>query len=417
MGSDIGDHPGQVETFGEELVPTPQPQPAGGGSTTSQLVFPGGNGPCSNCQEADHPDKKWYSSQSDLAGVPTALIGRLDPRARHYPVCKTITAALGWGVLVESALLNRQLNEDYDRTMAAAGRGSGVESHIEFYGPKPTLDARQAFVDYVNLRWPIRIFSLDPVVDSRTSKTPTRGGARLQIALAMGFVSGTINAQGLLQSSRQLEWDMATVALNQTAIGFSHGDDTFGWRFYPRFQTPPNQGQCVGVLGIVAGGPTTDQDMRERQLEPMQRECVAIVVMPSFVPYVTFESRSRFFRLTDPKCTEISMRQTMLLSRSIKAMQQMRRPVLGLRRRLIATATSNCCSTACTNSTETLPMQSMRVPVAVREHRRRVRAVQQRRDRPGPRAGRLVRRPGHRRRTAPPRCSWWARASASTACS
>jgi hypothetical protein len=54
----------------------------------------------------------------------------------------------------------------------------------------------------------------------------------------------------------------------------------------------------------------------------MQRACVAIVVMPSFVPYVTFDSRSRFFKLTDPECTEVTMHQTMLLSRSIKAIQQ-----------------------------------------------------------------------------------------------
>ena len=51
------------------------------------------------------------------------------------------------------------------------------------------------------------------------------------------------------------------------------------------------------------------------------RECTAIVIMPSFVPYVTFDTRSEFFHLTNPKRTDASMRQTLELSRSIKAMQ------------------------------------------------------------------------------------------------
>ena len=173
--------------------------------------------------------------------------------------------------------------------------------------------------DFVDLLAPA-LFALDPVVDQQNIEDAYSRRRELQIALAMGFVSGRINAQGMLQFSRKLEWDMATVALKQTVIGFSHGDDTFGWRFYPRFHTPPNKGNVSAFWESIAGGPTTDQGIRDRHLEPMMRECVVIVVMPSFVPYVTFESHSRFVRLTDPKCTEISMRQTMLLSRSTKVM-------------------------------------------------------------------------------------------------
>ena len=237
-----------------------------------------------------------------------------------------MTAALAWGLLVESALLNDQLNQDYREVLVAKGCGAGCpvpeNAWIEFYGPNPPQYARQAFCDYVRCRWPVRTFSLDPRWTRRTSKTPIRGAASCKSPWPWASLSGTVNANGLLQYSRRLETDMATVALNQTAIGFSNCNDTFGWRFYPRYQTPPFKGNVSAFWETVAGGPTTEQDLRDRELEPMQRECEAIVVMPSFVPYVTFESRSRFFRLTDPKITEISMRQTMLLSRSIKAMQQ-----------------------------------------------------------------------------------------------
>ena len=83
-----------------------------------------------------------------------------------------------------------------------------------------------------------------------------------------------MNAQSMMKFARQLDWDMQAVALNQTAVGFSNGNDTFGWRFYPRYQTPPNKGNVVALWESLAGGPTTDQDLRHRQLEPQTRECV-----------------------------------------------------------------------------------------------------------------------------------------------
>jgi hypothetical protein len=52
------------------------------------------------------------------------------------------------------------------------------------------------------------------------------------------------------------------------------------------------------------------------------RECTAIIVMPSFVPFVTFDVRTSWFSLTHPKATAQSMRQAMLLSRSVKSLQQ-----------------------------------------------------------------------------------------------
>ena len=32
-----------------------------------------------------------------------------------------------------------------------------------------------------------------------------------------------------------------TIALNRTQVGFSHGENTFGWQLYPRFQTPDTE--------------------------------------------------------------------------------------------------------------------------------------------------------------------------------
>src|SRR5690606_22246353 len=55
--------------------------------------------------------------------------------------------------------------------------------------------------------------------------------------------------------------------------------------------------------------------------EPGMRECVAVVIMPSFVPHVTLDVRSNFFELVDPDDTGASMEDTVYWSRQIRTMK------------------------------------------------------------------------------------------------
>ncbi len=143
----------------------------------------------------------------------------------------------------------------------------------------------------------------------------------LQVAMAMAFASGRMSASALDRYARRLETDMSTIALNKTAVAFAHGDDTFGWRFYPRVQTPPTRGTLVTFAETLCG-PGADADLAQRKLEPGQRECTAIIVMPSFVPALTLDVRTNWFSLAHPTATDQTMRQTMRLSRSVQAMRQ-----------------------------------------------------------------------------------------------
>jgi hypothetical protein len=236
--------------------------------------------------------------------------------------CKTTTAALAWAIIVESSLLNDQLIQDMREAGTASGRPLPPTDCMEFFHPFPSPEARMAFNDYVRCRWPIRVFALDPVTQDQNVADAFSRRRELQVAAALGFASGQMNEQALMRFTRRLEWDMATIQLNRTVVGFSHGSDTFGWRFYPRFQTPPTPGTFVAFGQTLFGGPSRDADIRQRELESGTRECTAIVVMPSFVPYVTFDVRTNWFKLTNPKQTEVSMKETLELSRSIKAMQQ-----------------------------------------------------------------------------------------------
>lgn len=235
----------------------------------------------------------------------------------------TTTVALAWAILVESALLNERLARDIKEASSAKNGRIPILENPHFYLPDPGVMEREVFNEYVKCRWPIHVFALDPVTQDQNVADAFARRRELQIAMALAFASGEINAQGLMRFTRRLEWDMATIGLNRTVVGFSHGDDTFGWRFTPRFQTPPIKGNLATFRETLLGGPTRDEDIRQRELEPGMRECVAIVIMPSFVPYVQFDTRTNWFCLTHPKHTDASMHETMQMSRSIKSMEQL----------------------------------------------------------------------------------------------
>jgi hypothetical protein len=135
-----------------------------------------------------------------------------------------------------------------------------------------------------------------------------------------GVDAPAVNAQAMQRFTRRLELEMATVQLNKTAVGFSHGADTFGWRFYPRVQSPPTR-SSLAALGETVCGPSTDADLAQRQLEPGQRECVAIIVMPAFVPWITLDVRSNWFSLTHPKATDPGMTQAIRLAQAVRTMR------------------------------------------------------------------------------------------------
>ena len=133
---------------------------------------------------------------------------------------------------------------------------------------------------------------------------------------------GRINANQFSRFARRLESEYETVDLNRTQIGFSHGDDVFGWRFYPRFQAPPVSGNISTLVrDNILGGPSRNRLLRGERLEPGPRECVALVVMPSFVPNFTLEVATNWFGLANPKHKAFDHTQAMHLSRKVQAIR------------------------------------------------------------------------------------------------
>ncbi|MEK6262035.1 MAG: hypothetical protein AABP62_25840 [Planctomycetota bacterium] len=250
---------------------------------------------------------------------------------QHDKHAETATEALGWAILIESALLNQQLNEDLQRVSQDPNcHCVPAGQPYCFYGPNPDPAAKQAFTEYVKCRWPIHVFALDPVTQQQNVADSFSLRREMQLAIALAFKQQFVNAQSLTRYMRRIEQDVRTIALNQTAVGFGAGDDTFGWRFFPRVQTPDVEGTLT-VIGrdLLMGGPNKDQGLRRRRIEPGMRECMALVVMPSFVKHVRFDVRTNWFPLVPGHLTQVfhtartpaSMEKTVEWSKLIKSME------------------------------------------------------------------------------------------------
>jgi hypothetical protein len=232
------------------------------------------------------------------------------------------TAALAWAIIVDSALLTDQLVQDMKETASSKGCACAHDGWLDYFAPNPSPEARQAFNEYVRCRWPIHIFALDPVTQEQNLADTFSSRREMQLAMSLAFVKGQLSARNMMRYARRIEFDFATIDLNGTAVGFSHGDDTFGWRFYPRFQTPDIESNVtVFTRDLLIGGPNRNALLNQRRLEPGIRECSAVVVMPSFVPYATMNVSSNWFKLTNPKCKELDSAQAMKLSSRVKAIE------------------------------------------------------------------------------------------------
>lgn len=251
------------------------------------------------------------------------LLGRETSKKFDITSDRLVMEAIGWAILLESALLTDLLVRDMKETATHKGCPCPAEGWQDYFHPEPSPTARQAFNSYVACRWPMYTFAVDPVTEQQNIQDTLSQRREMQLALSLAFASGSMSAQSFTRFARRLEADYQTIDLNRTVVGFSHGDNTFGWRFYPRFQPPEIPSNFQVVTRDLIGGKafTKQQELRDRRLEPGQRECMALVIMPSFVPFAEVNISSSWFSLTDPKHKSHSTKETVQLSRRLQAIE------------------------------------------------------------------------------------------------
>lgn len=244
-----------------------------------------------------------------------------DKLNRRDPAQLSRSAAFAWAILIDAALLNDKLCGEMKAQATRGGCAAPASDWLPLYLPKPAPAECQAFNDYVKARWPIQVFALDPSIQEQNLADRLATRRELQLSLSLAFAHGYLSFNQLSRYARRLEAEYETIDVNRTAIGFNHGPVTFGWRFYPRYQTPdtPSNVELVG-RDLLYGGPNKSQLLRQRRLEPGPRECVALVIMPSFVSGVRVESTSNFFAVANPKHKVFDHTDGLRLGRTVKAL-------------------------------------------------------------------------------------------------
>ena len=258
--------------------------------------------------ESDSPDDR-----NEFYNLYEAFTHRLPGNTRYTPI-----GVLCWGITLEAGLLNRQLREDIKQTKAEGYVIPANIDEIHFYLRDPMPDAEEAFQAYIKARWPMITFSLEPVVDQQNIEDSFTRRRDLQLAIAFALSSGRLSFRQAIQYTRQLQYEAQTIALNQTVSAFAHGNDTFGWRFTPRYQTPPEESNRQAITNLLLrGGPGPNYQIKHSKIEPGLRELTAVVVMPSFVRGMRLDVSNDWFRLSDPDERKISTARTIELGRRI----------------------------------------------------------------------------------------------------
>ena len=235
-----------------------------------------------------------------------------------------------WWVAVESALLDRQLKRDMKATAELRGNqlthgfSSSDVSSLRFYECNPAAEAEEAFEHYVQTRWPLIVFALDPFVDQQNIADAFSLRRDLQLALAFSFATGKINFSQFTRYNHKIEQDAETIALNRTVTSFSHGNETFGWRFYPRYQNPPPEPSNLHTVAnlIIRNGLGRNYQMNNSKLEAGLRELTAVIVMPSFVERSALDTTGNWFPLHDPDEMEISTARMIEHGRRLNELRQ-----------------------------------------------------------------------------------------------
>lgn len=232
------------------------------------------------------------------AGGQSVPPGPDDPGTRR----REIQAILGFALRIQAAAVNRRLKQDMvDQDNLVM---PDKLKTISFFQPNPSKEALAYFERYVNTKWPLRVYAIEPVIAQQN--VADGYGRRTQIGFDLAGtapvaplkVLGGLASAGLASERRSVE-DETAIRLNPTMVGFGAGENTFGWIFYPRLQTRMRDGHMMTDIALLLRGQFPDGTGKGQSIEPGQRECTALVVMPNFVPKMEFITVANWFRTSD----------------------------------------------------------------------------------------------------------------------
>ena len=227
-----------------------------------------------------------------VSGRDVPAAAKLEERRRVF------VQMLSFALEIQAAGVNRRLKQD----IIDQDHEIKPESlkNMSFFEPEVSDAAFAAFEQYVGVKWPLRVYAIEPVIAQQNVADAFYHSKRSVIELVGAAPIGPWRTLAGLAADRRAADDEAAIRLNPTMVGFGAGQSTFGWIFYPRLQTArPSSGRLLTDLALLLNGRIVDPTGNDQSIEPGQRECTALVEMPNFIPKIEFVSVANWFRTSE----------------------------------------------------------------------------------------------------------------------
>ncbi len=227
--------------------------------------------------------------QTSTASASTRNLA-LDQRA-------SVVNILTFSLRIQAAGLNRRLKQDIADQLPDLTPED--LRHVSFFEPEPTDHALEVFQKYVESKWPLRVYAIEPVIAQQNVADALSRRKFSALDLVGSAYTGPLKALAGFDAQRQAAEDESAIRLNPTMVGFGAGQSTFGWIFYPRLQTGSTRRRLLTDFALLATGRVPDPTGNDQSIEPGQRECTALVEMPNFVPKIEFVTVANWFRTSE----------------------------------------------------------------------------------------------------------------------
>ena len=238
-----------------------------------------------------------------------------DPERRRERVASMLSFALQ----IQAAGISRRLKQDI--TDQEPTFKEEYLRGLSFFEPEVSDEAFSAFQKYVNLKWPLRVYAIEPVIAQQNVADAFGRSKRSAFDLLAAGPMGPWRALVGIAADRRAADDETAIRLNPTMVGFGAGQNTFGWIFYPRLQTGAGKsGRLLTDVALLLNGRIVDPIGGDQSIEPGQRECTALIEMPNFVPKIEFISVANWFRTSEAGDGQKSeLEKAAILSRKLTA--------------------------------------------------------------------------------------------------
>ena len=116
------------------------------------------------------------------------------------------TDVLTFLLLIQFYAVDRYLKDDMKIVATQQNIPCGDVEQFVFYDFHPAAPSQAAFKDYVASKWPLKVYSVDPVLDQQNILDAFSRRSELQLALAVSVAAGKINIKNATRSPASSTW-------------------------------------------------------------------------------------------------------------------------------------------------------------------------------------------------------------------